>query len=280
MAPLRDAMGKLLTRAGAGAREDVRQGWEGLRRSWVKLGMGLKGTDAEVYSRFNQWAPLAYTEPLMRQPKSAVRFVEEAQERFNRARGTELQKTLAADLGSSLCNDMLVKVDRASMACSLEVRVPFLDHRVVEFGLGLPERFTLGPSNQRFRGKRVLRALHQRRFGDELAHRKKQGFSVPMLKWLRGPLNQACERLFERSRLDRFGVLSSDELSNGRFRRWLHGEQPLVAWYAFALAAWCEANLGDGPDSLRELFAEPVRSQAAASRESKTSTSPSRAVGL
>jgi asparagine synthase (glutamine-hydrolysing) len=174
---------------------------------------------------------------------------------------------------------MLVKVDRASMACSLEVRVPFLDHRVVEFGLGLPESFTLGPSNEPFRGKRVLRALHRRRFGDELADRKKQGFSVPVLKWLRGPLNEACEHLFRRSRLDRFGLLSSDELSDGRFRRWLNGEQPLVAWYAFALAAWCEVNLGDGPDSLRELLAPRVRSQLAPS-SSTTSTSPSAVVGL
>ena len=125
------------------------KGGQGLRRSSVKLGMGLKGTDAEVYSRFNQWAPLAYAGPLMRQPKSAVRFVEEAQERFNRARGTELQKTLAADLGSSLCNDMLVKVNRASMACSLEVRVPFLDHRVVEFGLAFPNVSRSGRATSR-----------------------------------------------------------------------------------------------------------------------------------
>jgi asparagine synthase (glutamine-hydrolysing) len=258
MPPVRDAVGRLLRRVAAGAREDVRDGWSGLRRTLGKLGMGLEGSDAQVYYRFSQWAPLAYSAPLMRQPRSARHFVEEAQERFNRASGTELQKTLAADLGSTLCNDMLVKLDRASMACSLEARVPFLDHRLVEFGVGLPERFTVGPSNEPFRGKRVLRALHQRRFGSELARREKQGFSVPVLQWLRGPLAGACEHLFERSRLDRFGILSSDELSNGRFRQWLRGDQPYVAWYAFALAAWCEANLGDGPDSLRDCLERSV----------------------
>jgi asparagine synthase (glutamine-hydrolysing) len=142
------------------------------------------------------------------------------------------------------------------MACSLEARVPFLDHRLVEFGVGLPHQYTVGPSGQRFRGKRVLRALHERRFGPALARRPKQGFGVPVLKWLRGPLDGACERLFDRRRLDRFGILASEELSGGRFRRWLADDQPYVVWYAFALAAWCEATLGDGPDALRDLIAE------------------------
>ena len=190
-------------------------------------------------------------------------FEEAARARFSRAVGTELQKSLAADLGSMLCNDMLVKVDRASMACSLEVRVPFLDHRVVEFGVGLPEMFTVGPRGQAFSGKRVLRALHERRFGPRLARRKKQGFGVPVQKWLEGPFDYACERLFDKSRLDRYGILSSDELSNGGFRRWVSGDDPLIAWHAFALAAWCEATLGDGPDALRDLI-QPRKEKAVA----------------
>jgi asparagine synthase (glutamine-hydrolysing) len=162
-----------------------------------------------------------------------------------------------------LTNQMLVKIDRASMACSLEARVPFLDHRLAEFGVGLPERFTVGPSGERFRGKRVLRALHQRRFGSELAQRKKQGFSVPIRQWLQGPFARACERLFEKRRLDRFDILSSDELSNGRFRKWVSSQEPYIAWYAFALAAWCESTLGDGPDAFRELIDESMSPYAA-----------------
>src|SRR5262249_26666974 len=148
-------------------------------------------------------------------------FEREAHARFARARGTELQRTLASDLGSGLCNDMLVKVDRASMACHLEARVPFLDHRVAEFGVGLPASYTVGPPTRRGAGKRVLRTLHERRFGAALAHRKKQGFGVPVEKWLRGPFDSACDRLFSTSRLERYGILSSKALGNGGFRRWI-----------------------------------------------------------
>jgi hypothetical protein len=59
--------------------------------------------------------------------------------------------------------------------------------------------------------------------------------------------------LFERGRLDRYGVLSSSELADGGFRTWL-ATDPMVVWHAFALAAWCEANLGGGPGALRDLL--------------------------
>jgi asparagine synthase (glutamine-hydrolysing) len=117
----------------------------------------------------------------------------------------------------------------------------------------------VGPPGEPFRGKRVLRALHERKFGAKLSRRKKQGFSIPVQKWLQGPFAGACERLFERKRLERFGILNSDELSDGRYRSWVNGREPHVAWYAFTLAAWCEATLGDGPDALRLLLHESSR---------------------
>ena len=80
------------------------------------------------------------------------------------------------------------------------------------------------------------------------------GFGVPVEKWLRGPLDKACERLFDQKRLDRFGILSSAALSGGRHRQWVKTD-PQVLWHVFALASWCEANLGDGPDGLREVLA-------------------------
>ena len=71
---------------------------------------------------------------------------------------------------------------------------------------------------------------------------------------MRGPFEAACEVLFDRTRLDRYGILSSAELSRGGFRKWVAGTDACIAWHAFALAAWCEAELGDGGDALREIL--------------------------
>jgi asparagine synthase (glutamine-hydrolysing) len=258
---LRDALGHAIDRVPI--RRDSSARWMPLVRKLHRAGTVLEGPDGRVYTRFTQWGSLVRTGPLMRRTASADWFEGAAQRRFEAAVGTQLQKSLTADLGSMLCNDMLVKVDRASMACSLEARVPFLDHRVAEFGVGLPELFTLGGGPRVFTGKRVLRELHERRFGRTLARRKKQGFAVPIQQWLTGPLAPACDRLFEAARLDRFGILSSEMLSQRGYRRWLAGADSWLVWHAFALAAWCEAVLGDGPDALRELLhTQPNRSAA------------------
>jgi asparagine synthase (glutamine-hydrolysing) len=258
---VRDALGRSILKVPV--RNYRSRAWTTLlRRTW-RAGMVLEGPDAHVYTQFTQWASLARTAGLMRQPTSATRFEDEVRERFDAANGTQLQKSLAADMWGVLSNDMLVKVDRASMACGLEARVPFLDHRVVEFGVGLPEAYTLGLKTRAFSGKRVLRTLYERRFGRDLARRQKQGFSVPIQKWLAGPFDGACEHLFDRKRLDRYGILSSAELSEGRFRRWASGRDPSILWHAFVLAAWCEATLGDGPDALRELLSSRLTAASA-----------------
>jgi asparagine synthase (glutamine-hydrolysing) len=245
---VRNALGSALGRIPT--RTDRTRGWTEVLRTLRRLSRGLAGDDAQIYSQLTQVASLARTEGLVRRPGSgAATYLDALRHRFEASTGTELQRTLTCDLSNTLPNDMLVKVDRASMAHHLEARVPFLDHRLVEFGVGLPERFTLGTQ-----GKVVLRELHERRFGKKLARRKKMGFGVPVEKWLRGPLDGACERLFEKSRLDRFGILSSDALSGGRHRDWVRTD-PQVVWHVFAMASWCEAVLGEGPDALRDVLA-------------------------
>jgi asparagine synthase (glutamine-hydrolysing) len=264
MPRLRDGVGRVLGRGllrAVPVRNDHLQGWREWLRKCRRLASALDGSDAAVYVQLTQFAPLARTAVLMREPSIAERFEADASRRFDRAHGTELQKSIATDLSGMTCNDMLVKVDRASMARHLEVRVPYLDHRVAECGVGLPEAFTLGEPGY-FGGKRVLRAMHERLFGAALANRPKHGFGVPVQKWLQGPLENACLQLFETTRLDRFGILSSEELSNGGFRTWV-AEDPAIAWHAFALAAWCEATLGDGPAAVREMVQGDSRLEAA-----------------
>jgi asparagine synthase (glutamine-hydrolysing) len=109
------------------------------------------------------------------------------------------------DLLEYLPNDILTKVDRASMRVGLEARVPLLDHRVVEFCLTLPEHATRGAGEP----KRLMKRLLGRYVPPELTDRPKQGFGVPMAEWLRGPLKEWATDLLAPGRLAADGYLEA-----------------------------------------------------------------------
>jgi asparagine synthase (glutamine-hydrolysing) len=101
------------------------------------------------------------------------------------------------DAVSYLPDDILAKVDRASMAVSLETRVPFLDHRVAAVAARIPVSMKIHGS----RGKQILRQLLYREAPSALFERPKAGFAIPVGEWIRGPLRPWAEELLEPKRM-------------------------------------------------------------------------------
>ena len=115
------------------------------------------------------------------------------------------EQMMLVDTRTYLPDDLLTKLDRASMAVSLEGRVPLLDHRVVEFVWHLPLQFRSHGGETKWLLKRVLARYLPR----ELFERSKMGFEVPIAEWLRGPLASWGDALLDPRRLERFGFLNA-----------------------------------------------------------------------
>jgi len=119
-----------------------------------------------------------------------------------------LDRMMLADQMTYLPDDLLAKLDRASMAVSLEVRAPLLDHRVVEFSWRLPRRFKLRDGI----GKWILRQVLYRRVPKAIVERPKMGFSVPIDRWLRGPLRGWADGFLNLTELRRAGLPNPTEI--------------------------------------------------------------------
>jgi asparagine synthase (glutamine-hydrolysing) len=110
------------------------------------------------------------------------------------------------DLKLYFQESVLVKVDRASMACSLEIRAPFLDHELVEFVMGLPSEWKL----KGFTSKYILKRAVKKWLPDEIIKRPKKGFGVPIAKWVKGPLKELFEDLLSSDRIRREGFFNPE----------------------------------------------------------------------
>ena len=136
-------------------------------------------------------------------------------------------------------NFILVKVDRASMAVSLETRVPFLDHRVIEFAWSLPLNYKLSNGN----GKMILKELLYRYVPKKIMDRPKMGFGIPLSQWLNGPLKGWCLDLLNDDTLKQHNVLNAKAVSK-LVKEHLDGkaDNGYMLWNFLMLQSWLNEN--------------------------------------
>jgi asparagine synthase (glutamine-hydrolysing) len=147
------------------------------------------------------------------------------------------ERMMYVDTLGYLPNDILVKADRASMASSLELRSPLLDHRVIELAWTLPLSSKMAGKT----GKLVLRSLLARHLPVAMFDRPKQGFAVPIAEWFRGPLRDWAENLLDAGRLERQGILDSQAV-RAVWDQHLAGRpnQEFKLWTVLMLQEWID----------------------------------------
>ena len=149
------------------------------------------------------------------------------------------QQMMALDFLTYLPDDILVKVDRAAMASSLETRVPFLDHNLIEYVFKIPHSLKFRNGH----GKWILKKILNQYVPKSLTQRPKVGFEIPLGSWLRGPLRDWAENLLNEKRLNQENFFNT-KLVRDKWLEHLNGKKnwQYHLWDILMFQAWLESN--------------------------------------
>jgi asparagine synthase (glutamine-hydrolysing) len=211
----------------------------GARLHRLGAALGAKSQETVYLSLISLWEPDALVPGVSEPPTAFTAAGSAAVPEFT-------EKMMLLDALVYLPDDILVKVDRASMAVSLEARGPLLDYRLFEFAWRLPREFKIRDG----KGKWILRDLLSRYLPREITDRPKAGFEVPVRQWLRGPLREWAEDLLDEGRIAREGLLNPAPirqtwLEHKSGRDWSHR-----LWTVLMFESWLQSTRSAAPSSV------------------------------
>jgi asparagine synthase (glutamine-hydrolysing) len=214
-----------------------------LFRQLERFGIGLKLPPKERYWR---WATITEAETaaswLNQKLEDASQFEQVKQGYLAQLDPPDIGHFLHTDAKLVLPNDMLTKVDMMSMANSLEVRVPFLDHNVVDFAFQLHDDLKI---NGQMR-KRILQDTLRDFLPEKLYNRPKKGFEVPLLSWLRNELKSRVEKtLFDENFLHEQGLFNPTQVMRlaSKIKSHNPGDSHAQVWALFVFQNWYKRTM-------------------------------------
>ena len=170
--------------------------------------------------RYWQWCSITGSHKAASLIKDFKHAADEVKSAITSSITSDFNSVLRADMNLVLTGDMLVKVDQMSMANSLEVRNPFLDYEVVNYAFTLPSDYKINSKEQ----KKIVRDAFRNELPEELFARSKQGFEIPLLRWLKTSLHYLIDELLDDELVINQGVFNVSEVRT--LKEQLHSDHP------------------------------------------------------